>query len=99
MTCREWLDANKAILEKYDLAEKAQMAIQVGGFSLEEVSATLPEWHMDTLTHTNYRIRQAYFVEREIKAAEQGTGKPDLGEQWHHLFDHIEFGRDFGDLR
>ena len=84
---QSWLEENKTILAKYDTYEKGQMAVACG-FSLDEVAATLPEYHMDSLTRTTYRQREQYFVDRELNCAEHVLGKPDLSENWLRLWEH-----------
>lgn len=91
---KQWLDQNKKILKGRPVDEIAHLAILVG-FTIEEISATLPTWHMDLLTHTTHRQREAYFVDREVRTLSHYRGNVDLSEQWHHLYYQIEYGRDF----
>src|SRR5437879_189600 len=86
---REWLAKNKENFRNRPIDNIGELALLCGScaghvfWDLDSISAVLPEWHVDSLTRTTFRLRQAYFVDRELKSAAQFAGQLDLGQQWY----------------
>lgn len=62
---RKWLKHCEKVLEGRSIDEIAELAIMVG-FNAPMVYDVLSHWVTDKETHTTYKIREDWFVKREL---------------------------------
>ena len=88
---RDWLKKNKEILKERMPDEIAWVAIKMAGFNAELAYRVLSHYVNDRDTHTSYKIREDWYVKRELDYFNP------LKDSWDHLGRYLTQGQSFND--
>ena len=92
---KTWIKDHAKELRKWDAMELAEMAhLCLSWIDKQVINKVIPEAHIDIQTHSTYKLREDYHINRELDHIECRGGKPQLEEQWHHLM-HFENGKEW----